>query len=148
MAKPESAVQGPISRTTTEQARINDVCAAVPSDDEHVLAPRLRFERSGDRLDVIIEGIDTEPVDVVALTVLVEAAVEIPDLPAEPHPASGFDPVNLFIMKISECGALPWQYSNFAAGNTYSPPDDTLYLGPTSLGFDYLCEWELPDHVG
>jgi hypothetical protein len=110
------------SHTTTEQARINDVCEVGPSDNVLAIASRLRFERSGDRLDVIIDpGIYTAPVDVAALTVVVEPAVEIPDPPSERHPADGFDSVNVFLMKFDECGALPWEYRNFAAGNTYSP---------------------------
>lgn len=135
-------------RTMTERARVNDVCAAVSSDDEYLLARRLRFERSGASLDVIIDpGIYIEPVDVVALTLQVEPAVETPDPPAEPDPADGFDPVSVFLMKISECGALPWEYSNFAAGNTYSPPEANDYLGPNFFVSDYLCESELPDDV-
>lgn len=135
-------------RTTTEQARVNDVCAATSSDDEYVPARRLRFERSGDSLDVIIDpGIYTEPVDVVALSFHVEPAAEAPAPPAEPHLADGFDLVSVFTMKISECGALPWEYSNFAAGNTYRPPDGNDYLGPSFFVSDYLCESELPDDL-
>ncbi len=135
-------------RTTTEQARVADVCAAPPSDDEYLTALRLRFERSDNRLDVVIDpGIYTEPVDVVVLTLQVGPATEVPPAPAEPHPADGFDPVSVFIMKTSQCGTLPWEYSDFAAGNAYSPPDATDYLGPTLFVSDYLCESELPDDL-
>jgi len=136
-------------RTATERARITEVCTSETSDDDHDARPGLRFERSGDRLDVLIDpGIYTSPVDVLALTVVVEPAAAVPDPPVEPDPADAFDPVNVFIAKINECGGLPWEYSNFAAANSYSAPDADDYLGPTFFVSDYVCESEVPQDVG
>lgn len=134
-------------RTTTERARIADICTTETRDNEFAPRPRVLFQRVGGRLDVIVDqGIRTDPpVEVRALTVLVEAAVAVPDPPGAPDPADGFDPVNGFILTIGECGGLPWEYSNFAAGNTYGAPEADDYIGPTAFSTDYLCESEVPE---
>lgn len=134
-------------RTTTQRARMTDACPSETGDD-FVPRPALRFERTDDGLDVIVDpGIYTSRVEVVAVRLEVSRGGAVPDPPVTPDPADGFDAVNVFIMKIGECGELPWEYSNFAAGNTYSPPDADDYLGPTAFVTDYLCESELPDRT-
>ncbi|HEX2040957.1 MAG TPA: hypothetical protein VHF47_14630 [Acidimicrobiales bacterium] len=64
--------------------------------------------------------------------------------PSHLEPVSAFDPVSRFLLKVSQCGGLPWEYSDFAAADTYTPPDHEDYLGPTYFVSEYLCEAEVP----
>ena len=67
-----------------------------------------------------------------------------PKQPGKVEVADGFEPVSRFLLKVSDCGGLPWEYSNFAAGNTFTPPTDEDYRGPTFFVTSYWCEDEVP----
>ena len=67
-----------------------------------------------------------------------------PPAAADPAP---FDPVlNEFVLAVAACRALPWEYSNFAAANSYYPPFSWPYNGPSAIssGSEWVCEADVP----
>jgi hypothetical protein len=65
--------------------------------------------------------------------------------PKQASPADGFDAVNAFLLKVNRCGALPWEYVDFAAADSYVRPASKRYEGPTPLLGGYACEHEVPE---
>lgn len=67
------------------------------------------------------------------------------DRPKNVSPADAFDVVNAFLLKVSQCRALPWEYVDFAAADSYVRPVSERYEGPTPLLGGYACEHEIPE---
>jgi hypothetical protein len=107
----------------------------------------LRFERSVDSgrrrlsiFDTRSAGEQAEERPVAELTIWEDET--IPPPPAKPSPARLADKIALFRLKIQQCHGLPWEYSEFAASDTWIPPSSSEYLGPTPLSGRYSCEDE------
>jgi hypothetical protein len=78
------------------------------------------------------------------LTVRVDpGAGEAPD--ADGPVAPLLDKFGAYFVAIDRCGGLPHLYSNFAAANSYTAPDEPSYLGPTPFGEQPVCAEDVPD---
>lgn len=64
--------------------------------------------------------------------------------PDDPEPAPAVHVVNDFLLAVNACGALPWEYVDFAAANDYDPPSDKSYDGPTVFSTEWFCERDVP----
>ncbi|HEV2889460.1 MAG TPA: hypothetical protein VGX28_03720 [Frankiaceae bacterium] len=65
--------------------------------------------------------------------------------PARPDPAPDDELLNDFLLAVSACRALPWEYSNFAAANTYHRPYGPSYHGPNWISStEWVCERDVP----
>jgi hypothetical protein len=64
--------------------------------------------------------------------------------PPEPDPAPADDVVRIndFLLAVSACRGVPWEYSNFAASDDYDGPDE--HLGPSPFSEAWFCEREVP----
>ncbi len=141
-------------RTALERPREEYVAACEvlgAEEPDYVAAQTLRFERrSGDGWEELRIFHDTgsgstrREREILRIR-SVPGASDRP-LPA-PDPAPMLTMQSYFLMKADECGGLPWEYSNFAAGNTYHRPDDALYIGPSEFSTDFLCEDEVPEEA-
>jgi hypothetical protein len=97
-------------------------------------------EGSVERLDLLIDsGIYAEPREERAITLWIEPSSGSQIAPSKPAPAPMFTTLNQFLLAINQCGELPWIYSNFAAANTYTSPDDEGYEGPTPFDTYFPC---------
>lgn len=66
--------------------------------------------------------------------------------PSAPRPATGPPMLHDFLRAVAACRALPWEYSNFAAGDSYTSPEDVDdYLGPNVFTHEWVCERDVPD---
>jgi hypothetical protein len=129
---------------SNESAR-NQVIRACGTTDDYVSKWTLRMHRRADTLRVFFDpGNSTEPTEQEVLQFTVSDFDHQPSRPAHPEPAIPFTTPNLFILKVSECGTLPWEFSNFMAGNRYTPPNDPEYVGPSVFSTDFLCAPEVP----
>lgn len=122
-------------------------CADTSGDDRDSGAdpPHLRvfeFERTLDTLTVraASDGPATER-DLLLTLMVRRANAGTP--PVKPRPANAFRKDNQFLLRINECGALPWEYVDFAAADTWVAPHSERYVGPTLLGDRYACEAEV-----
>ncbi len=131
---------------STESAR-NKVIRACGTTDNEGFVPKwtLRLHRRADQLRVLFDpGNSTEPTEQEVLRITVSDFGHQPSPPVHPKPANAFTPSNGFILKVVECGTLPWEFSDFMAGNTYTPPNDPEYIGPSLFSTDFLCAPEVP----
>jgi hypothetical protein len=129
---------------STASAR-NNVIRACGTTNDYVPKWTLRIHRRTDSLRVYFDpGTSTEPREQEVLQVAVSDLGRPPSAPVHPKPASAFAPANVFILKVAECGTLPWEYSNFAAGDSYTSPSDSEYVGPSAFSTDFLCAPEVP----
>jgi hypothetical protein len=131
---------------STKSAR-DKVIRACGTTDDGGFVPKwtLRLHRRADQLRVLFDpGNSTEPTEQEVLRITVSDLGHPPSPPANPKPANAFTPANGFILKVAECGTLPWEFSDFAAGNTYTPPNDPEYIGPSVFSTDFLCAPQVP----
>jgi hypothetical protein len=129
---------------STASAR-KQVIRACGTTDDYTPKWTLRMHRRADSLRVFFDpGNSTEPTEQEVLRFTVSDLGHQPSPPLHPKPAIAFASPNVFILKVSECGTLPWEYSNFAAGNRYTPPSDPEYFGPSVFSTDFLCGPEVP----
>ena len=64
--------------------------------------------------------------------------------PVAPDPAPRHPALNDFLMAVAACRALPWEYSDFAASDSYYPPYSDEYNGPTAM---FPAQWVCPEDV-
>ena len=79
------------------------------------------------------------------LTVEVQPGAGEPLAVQEATPAPLLDGMGAFFVAIDRCGELPWMYSNFAAANSYTSPDEPTYIGPGPFGDAPVCEADVPE---
>ena len=66
--------------------------------------------------------------------------------PERPRPSPGPALVDEFLLAVNACGRLPWEYSSFAASDTYTSPENTGdYAGPNLLTLEWVCDPAVPD---
>ncbi|MGQ0434140.1 MAG: hypothetical protein ACT452_17265 [Microthrixaceae bacterium] len=92
---------------------VDDVTFSVTVDGEQILT-------------LAVQPADGEPLTVSALS-----------------PAPMLDGFGLFFLAVDRCGELPWAYSNFAAANSYTSPDEHSYIGPGPYS-EMVCAAEVP----
>ncbi|HVF04953.1 MAG TPA: hypothetical protein VNA20_08945 [Frankiaceae bacterium] len=72
------------------------------------------------------------------------APVGAPPAAPLPAPPDGVVRMNEFLLAVAACGALPWEYSTFAAANDYTAPTAAGYYGPTALSTGWACADRVP----
>lgn len=131
--------------------RLASACSEVfgENEDDHVPKMTLRLHRSAAGSTQVVrvllddgqsDGANERELFQMAISRLGEGGQRPPEGPS----ASMVD--NYFLLKINECGRLPWQQTIFME-SSYEPPDDDEYVGPGPLTSDFLCESELPPEV-
>lgn len=122
-------------------------CADTSGDDRdsgedppHLRA--IQFERTHDTVTVRTASDGSATERDVLLTLMVRPA-NAGTPPVKPRPTNAFRKDNQFLLRINECGALPWEYVDFAAADSWVPPHSERYVGPTLLGDRYACEAEV-----
>jgi len=65
--------------------------------------------------------------------------------PAEPRRDHGDPSVLAFLLAVNACRSLPWEYSNFAAADSYTSPGSRYYNGPNPFMGRWVCEQDVPD---
>jgi hypothetical protein len=127
--------------------RLPGCVGEIYDDDLDPSATRLRFRRSLDHLtlDVLFDPGHYQDARFETLLTIV-ATSEDPAGEAPGEPASSiFDPASVFVLAVNRCGALPWAYSNFMAGDSYTAPIDPGYAEPGPFTTGYVCEDEVPE---
>lgn len=108
---------------------------------------RLRFRRSLDRLTLeVLHDSGHYQDDRFERLLSVASTGDEPSGPRPEEPGTSiFDQASVFVLAVNHCGELPWAYSNFMAGNSYTSPDDPSYVEPGPFTSNYLCADEVPD---
>jgi hypothetical protein len=108
-------------------------------------ALRLRRHVGSGTLEVLFDpGHYTDATFEPILLVSVTGDAPRGDPPPEPL-STVFDQVSVFLLAINGCGELPWAYSNFMAGDSYTPPTARDYLEPGPFTGGYVCADQVPE---
>jgi hypothetical protein len=111
---------------------------------------RLRFHRSADgrRLTVMFDSglyADGRFEPLLVLVIDESGDDEIPADPGSSPAIDVFNPWAAFVLAVNDCGGLPWAYSNFMAGDSYTGPDEPGYAEPGPFTSAYACEDAVPE---
>jgi hypothetical protein len=108
-------------------------------------ALRLRRDLASGSLEVLFDpGHYADPRFDPLLLLVVTSEAPDSERPPVPH-STIFEPTTVFLLAVNQCGELPWAYSNFMAGNSYTSPADSTYLEPGVFTTGYVCAGEVPE---
>lgn len=125
-------------RDLTTELEATAICEGVLSFGELAETMHVEVGSRGDLRTVTWRYRPGVPEYSVLITIQMYAA-EVGPPPLELAPIPLLTTINTFTVATSICGGLPWVYSNFAASNTYTSPDDPYYAGPAFGQSSWPC---------